>query len=216
MSISYPLAASAFWEALRFASRPEFVLSQNRKQSGDGAGNTLSAFYGAPKWTVDVSLAGGRHNRNLTQEADIKHLEGRDGTFLAYDIRKPYPVFDPTGAILGASTVQVKSKGSNNRSLALKGLPAAYQITKTDKISILYGSTKRFLFEVMETVTADGSGDTTEFEIQPFIPTSVAVNDAVTLVKPCGKFKIVAASYSPSSGRGDVSDGVGFSMISVP
>lgn len=524
MAISYPLTSAAFWETLRFANRPEFALQHYRKQSQDGAGNTLSASLGTPKWSVAVVLEGGWHNRNLTQEADIKHLEGRDGTFLAYDIRRPYPEFDPTGTILdngsaleigavaasgslpsntyavegaaatitnavtvassagtrvnasgliesilanalrvdydpithavrgilaeaaftnvvtyseqldnaawtkmrttvtanattapdgtttadkvvesvtagasyiaqtftaagsqayvggafvkaaeknlvrvqltdtggivsgadvsvnlttgaitgGAGTVtdfgngwyrisvtgtpaagsatlrvqligtelddgtsgmyvwgaqvetgstlhtyvattsaavarvadaltfkasgrndwtvtfdndatqafnddsgdftptasgltrprikawsairdqqivasvQVKSKGSNNRSLALKGLPKYFRITKSDKLSILYSSTKRFLFEAMETVTADINGETTEFEIQPFIPAGVAVNDAVTLKKAPAKFKILAGSYRPASGRGNLSDGVSFSIISAP
>jgi len=115
-----------------------------------------------------------------------------------------------------ASTVQIKSKGSNNRSLALKGLPKFYRITKGDKLSILYSTTKRFLFEAVEGVTADISGETAEFEISPYMPPGIAVNDAVTLKKPCGKFKLVADSYRAASGRGNISDGVGFSMISVP
>jgi hypothetical protein len=115
-----------------------------------------------------------------------------------------------------ASTVQVKSKGSNNRSLALKGLPPFYRISKGDKLSILYSTTKRFLFEAVEDVTADIVGDTAEFEISPYMPPGITVNDAVTLKKPCGKFKPVAESYRGASGRGNISDGVSFSMVSVP
>lgn len=543
MAITYPLAASAFWESLRFAARPEFVLQHNRKQSMSAGGDVFSASLAAPKWTVNVGLEGGRHDRNLTSEADLKHLEGRDGQFLAYDIRRPYPDFDPGGVKLGrgslidvggiaaagdtvagtysvegvpttlsnavtvtsdagtyfdasgvlqtastnvlridrdpvthavrgvlaetaftnrltrsrefdnsawnkfrvtvsanaagifdpwgtqladkiientdnnthlirfpysttnyvnhvayvlakaaertrfrmqisndttaacradfdlsagtvsnvasgagdftgatalirsmlngwywceiqalkanngdndcyptvslmdgsgnvsyagdgssglylahaqleegvaghmplvtttatvsraadalsfkavgtndwtvtfddgstqvfaddpgnftpaasalnrprikawsavrdtnpsASSVQIKSKGSNNRSISLKGLPPLFQVRKGDKISVLYSTTKRFLCEVMEDITADVAGETLEFEVQPFLPPGLAVNDAVTLIKPLVKFKVVAGSYRPASGQGNISSGVGFSAISVP
>lgn len=115
-----------------------------------------------------------------------------------------------------ASTVQIKSKGSNNRSIALKGLPPFFTVTKTDKLSVAYSSTKVFLCEAQETVTADYLGETAEFEIFPFLPAGIAVNDAVTLAKPCGKFKVVSGSYKPASGQGNISSGAGFSMVSVP
>lgn len=216
MAISYPLSRAAFWEAIRFAARPEFVLLQSKKQSQDAGGNTLTAFFGAPKWSVAVVTEGGHHNRNLATEADIKHLDGRDGTFLAYDIRRPFPASDPDGSIVAGSTVQVRTKGTNNRSISLKGLPAGYQITKGDKLSIVYASTRYFLVEVMESAAANGSGNTDEFEIQPTMPIGIAINDSVVLNRPPGKFKIVAGSYRPASGRGNIADGVGFSMISVP
>lgn len=216
MSIVYPLPPADFWERLRISGRPEFMLQQNRKQSTDGGGNQLTAFFGMPKWTITVALAGGRHNRNLEQEADLKHLDGRDGTFLAYDTRRPYPASDPDGVTLGAAVVKVRTKGSNNRSLSLEDLTGGYVLTKGDKGSILYDGTKRHLFELMESVTADGSGDTAEFEIQPPLPVGVDVGDVVTLIKPCAKFKLVAGSYRASSSAGNMASGPGFSAISVP
>lgn len=217
MAITYPLSASAFWQQLRFASRPEFVLQQNRKQSQAGDGSMMSATFGSPKWTATVTLSGGKHNRNLEQEADLKHLTGRDGTFLAYDIRRPFPAFDPDGARLGDTVPEILTKGANNRSIALSGLPKRFTVTKGDKLSILYDTDKYFLCEAMETVTADAStGETAEFEIWPFMPPGVAVADAVSLVKPCGKFKIVAGSWRPASGAGNAASGASFSMISVP
>lgn len=543
MAISYPLAVSAFWEQLRLAARPKLVPMRNGKQSQDGAGNQLTAFRGSPKWGADVVLSGGRHDRNQTQEADIAHLTSRDGTFLAYDVQRPFPAADPQGAFLdagslvlvggeaasgnvvlgayryegqtvtlsqaasvvcdagtrfnvsgliesisantlrvdydpvthvpsgiliesgftnllkrsrefdhsdwtklratvtanvsgvtdpwgtqlaekivedtsvtnshmiyqsyttssfvnhvvyilakaaertkvrlslgnftstearaifdlaagtistvisgtgdltgaaalmrdlgngwywceltalkvagdpdcvplislcdasgnnmytgdgvsglyiahaqmeagslahmpvvttsaavaraadtltipargtngvqltyddgsqgaiiptvgnfsiggavlarprvkawkatrtanpSAASVQVKTKGANNRSLSLKGLPPFYTVTKGDKLSIAYGSGKFFYAEAMETAVADGAGDTAEFEIQPFLATGTAVNDAVTLKKAPVKCKIVVDSYRPSSGQGNLEDGGSFSMVSVP
>lgn len=211
-----PLALDAFWERLRFAARPEFVLVQNAKQSASGSGQILRAAFARPAWSVSVALAGGRHDRNLEAEAMLKRLDGVDGTFLAYDIRRPYPLADPQGAKLGDTVAAVLTKGSNNRSLSLEDLPPRQKITRGDKISIAYGTSSLFLCEAMDTVTADVSGETVEFEIWPPLPAAIEIGDAVTLAKPAGKFKIVAGSYRPGSGSGNSATGPGFSMVSVP
>lgn len=212
-----PLALADFWEKLRPVGRPVFVAQQARKGSSDGQGNMLSAAFGVrPRWNVAVQLAGGRHNANLMQESDLTGLGGRDGTFLAYDIRTPYPASDPEGWRLGDSVITVKSIGANNRSIALEGFARAFTVTKTDKLSILYSSSKRFLCEVRETVTGSAGGETAEFEVWPFLPPGIIVGDVVTLRKSPGKFKIVAGSYRPGSGSGNMASGPSFSMISVP
>lgn len=216
MAINYPLAPADFWENLRLMDRPVFVSQHNKSQSMSGGGDVLSSFRGQPKWSVNITLAGGRHDRNLVQESDIKHLISRDGTILAYDTHRPYPENDRNGWKLQNRTVTIKTKGSDNRSLSLQDLSPQFIVTKGDKYSVLYDTDKYFLFEVMETVQADGTGDTAEFEIWPYMPPGVSVADVVTMRKACGKFKVVANSYRPGSGVGNMSSGFGFSLISVP
>jgi hypothetical protein len=216
MAITYPLAVADFWERLRFADRPTFVQQHNKSQSVSGGGDILSSFRGQPKWVINVTLAGGWHDRNLITEADIMHLNSRDGTVLAYDIRHPFPDADPDGWKLDGMTVTIASKGSDNRSLSLEGLRPQFVVTKGDKISVLYDTDKRFLFEVMETVQADDTGETPEFEIWPYMPPTLAVADVVTMRKACGKFKLQAGSYRPSGGSGNMAAGFSFSLISVP
>lgn len=180
-----------------------------------GGGEILSSMLGQPKWVVNVSVEGGRHNRNLAEEADIMHLASRDGTLLAYDIRRPFPLADPVGAIIGGGSGVLAAKGGDNRSISVSGLPSTYKLTKGDKLSILYSSTKRFLCTVEETVTASG-GTTGLFEVWPFLPAAIAVSNVVTVSKPCGKFKLQANSFRSSGGAGDITAGFTFSLISVP
>lgn len=217
MAISFPLSISQFWDDLKLmAGSTEIELRAFRKQSVDGAGNTLSSGRAVGKWGADLLVAPAHYIDSGKVEAMFKVLLGRDGTFLAYDKRRPGPAADPTGAILGAATVLISSKGSNNRSLALKGLPAGYSLTKGDRGSVSYAGGKVFYFEFAESGNANGSGVTAELEVQPFLPAALAVNDIVTLIKPCGKFKIVAGSYRPATGDGALSGGIGFSVISTP
>jgi len=201
---------------LRFLERPTFVPQHNKSQSMAGNGDILASFRGEPKWSVNVSLAGGRHDRNYVEESDMMHLISRDGTILAYDIRRPFPANDMNGWKLDNRTVTVKTKGSNNRSMSLQDLSPQFVVTKGDKYSVLYDTDKRFLFEVMETVQADAFGDTAEFEIWPYMPPALAASDVVTMRKACGKFKVVSNSLRPGSGVGNMSSGFGFSLISVP
>lgn len=215
MAIEYPLAASAFWERLRFIGRPIFVPQHNRSQSMSVGGDVLSSVRAKPKWSINVALAGGRHNRNILEEADLMHVASRDGTIMAYDLRQPFPAFDPDGWKLGNNVVTVASKGANNRSISLSGLRSQFIVTKADKLSIPYGTGKFFLCEVMETIQADNLGDTAEFEVWPFLPAELQVGDTVTMRKPCGKFKLVG-SVRPGSEMFNSATGFSFSLISVP
>ena len=216
MAITYPLAVTDFWERLRFADRPTFISQHNKSQSVAGSGKILSSFRGKPKWMINVTLAGGWHDRNLVTEADIMSLNSRDGTVLAYDIRKTHPADDPDGWKLDGRTITIASKGANNRSVSLSGLRGQFIVTKTDKISVLYDTDKRFLCEVQETTQADDTGDTVEFEVWPYLPDALEVGDVVTMHKAPGEFEVVAGSYRPSSGFGNMAAGFTFSLISVP
>lgn len=216
MAITYPVAPENFWEQLRWADRPVFVPQQNRKQSVAGSGDVLSYYLGRPKWSINVTLAGGRHNRNLLSEADMMHLGARDGTILAYDIRRPFPASDPKGWRLGENVVTVLSKGVNNRSLSIACGREQFVVTKGDKYSVLYDTNKRYLFEVMETVQANDTGHTPEFEVWPFLPPTLNVGAVVMMRKACGKFKLVAGSFRPNGGSFDTASGFTFSLISVP
>lgn len=219
MAITYPLNQADFWKRLRFSDRPVFIPQHNKNQSISGGGDVLSSFRGQPKWMVNVQLAGGWHDKNMVAEADIMHLISRDGTVLAYDIRSPFPEDDPDGWKLNGRTITVNSIGANNRSISLSGLRGQLIVTKTDKLSIPYGTGKYFLCEVQETVQADDTGETEEFEIWPPLPLTtetVEVGDVVTMREPCGKFKIVANSFRPVGGVGNIAAGFSFSLMSVP
>jgi len=216
MAVTFPLGVTEFWQELRFAGRPEFALQMNQQASTDAAGNSLIASFGSPKWVSDVVTSPGLHAKDAKSAALIKAVIARNGSFLAYDISRKFPLYDKTGSIVGSSSVLVNSKGGNNRSLSLKGLPAGYVLNISDKLSITDGTGKRALMEVVESVTANGSGVTAEFEVTPFLFTWIAVNQAVDLTSPLGKFKISPGSYRPASASGNMRGGMSFSMYSTP
>jgi hypothetical protein len=213
-SPSFPLALDEFWRNLRFADRPEFVLQSYKQQSMDGSGNIMGAKFGQQKWRVDVMTAAGRHDADMDMQALVKALIGRDGAFLAYDTRRPFPKADPLGTVIAGATPTVRTVGDDNRSLSMQALPNGYDLTLGDYLLLKDGTGLRSLHQIMESIGANGSGDTQAFEVQPFLPTWIAVDQAVDLARPAPKFKILAGSYKPQSGSGNQSTGFGFSIIS--
>jgi hypothetical protein len=218
--ISFPLALSEFFANLEFTTAPVLDLIQRQKVSEDAAGNVLTALLGTPKWWGKYTLNAAPHAVAKEREALFKALIARNGTFLAYDLRAPYPAYDPKGNIISGSTPTVKTKGSNNRSISIQGLPNHYVVTAGDKLSITDGSGKRALLEAMETVEATGAGgNTPEFEVQPFLVSWIAIGQTVDLVKPLGKFRIVTGTYKPANLDTEEmsnSSGTYFEAMSIP
>ena len=125
----------------------------------------------------------------------ISLLRGAGRNFLAYDTRRPRPVSDPTGSILGASSPLLDTLNVNNRDLRISGLPAAYVLKQGDYLGFSYGSGRRALHRVVPTtVTASGAGLTPLFEVVPMIRPGAVVATAVTLIKP-----VIKATVDPGS-----------------
>jgi hypothetical protein len=138
------------------------------------------------------------------------------GTFLAYDIRRPYPAFDPDGALLAASLTEpeIASIGSDNASLALELLPANFQITAGDYLSFARTNGKIALHQAVEDITANGSGTTSEFAVVPPFRNGSVAGAVVTLVKACGEFRM-PSGFSPASASGAISEGISFAFEEV-
>ena len=99
------------------------------------------------------------------------------------------PAADPAGAILGAAAVKVRTRGADNRSLSLKGLPAGYGLTEGDYLEITAGVPPRAeLFRIVAaSAAADGSGNTAEFEVRPHLRDDIAANATVNLRRPAAE-----------------------------
>ncbi len=154
----------------------------------------------APLWHMKINVPVAYREEAQAIKALIGSMGGSVGSFYGWDTDRPYPLADPTGALIAGSTVQIKSLGSNGISLALKGLPVGYVLTRGDYLGFTYSSTKKALHQVVAaTVTANGSGETSEFEVHPAIRQGAAVNDAVSLSKPVAEFRIVPGTYDPET-----------------
>lgn len=123
---------------------------------------------------------------------------------------KVYHTADSTASTMTVDDVDFRSVPSiatiaaNRKAISLSGLPAGYKVTVGDYIQI----GDKDLHMVMEPMTANGSGVTTQFEVRPHLWPGVTAPVAATLVKPSCIMAIVPGSISTTAdmatGRGTV------------
>lgn len=214
MTVSFPYALSYLADALSIKSCT-FDVQRNDETDGSGDGRVWQSELASPLWTATITLNDG-YLADLEQVATkLRKLSGAQESFYLYNPARLYPQSDPTGSILGTNTVEVNSIGSDGTSLSLKGLPASYVLTLADKGHIDFGSnpTRRYFFEIDETITANGSGVTAEFQVFPAIPAGIAVNAVVSLIKPAAKMFIMPGSFNPGSMSGPLTSGLTFKAM---
>lgn len=209
--LTFPLSTAQFADLLQMTSlTPRQGLQQ--QLSSQGSGIDIPADLAPALREYDVACAPMYHSAAAKIMALIEALRGPMNSFYIYDPRYAGPAYDPGGSILGASTPQINSLNANNQALSLKLLPANYTITAGDFVAWDYGSapTRRAYFRSAETVTANGSGVTPEFQINDFIQPGSSAGIAVTLIKPAMKAKLIAGSMKESAA--DVMTTISFSV----
>lgn len=185
-------------------SQVTWRIDHGQEMSGQGSGRIRVADLRDPRWIADISTVPRTAAQFDALQALVESLDGGAGTFLLWNAQRLYPQSDPDGALVSASTVTVLSVGSDNKSLALQGLPAGYELRRGDLIQVSYASplTNIALHRVIEEgADADGSGETGEFEVRPHILTGMAAGDLVNLRKPVAEMMIVPGSYNPDFAR---------------
>lgn len=191
MSISFPL--TTLFSGIDFTDQT-FQPVPRQELSRQANGRTIGKDFGSAAWMVSYTTAPLTTTDALTFESLLDTLDGVTNTFEAFDLRRPFPLAYPTGAFTDSG--QLNSVNANNKALSLKLLPAGYLVSVGDYLSFTYG-TSRALHRVMEAVTANGSGLTTEFEVRPHIRPGWALSTAVALKAPRGLFVLVPGSVTP-------------------
>jgi hypothetical protein len=210
MAFTFPLAVSDFQSQLRIRS-VRFDLERYEQESGTAIGDVIRYEIAPPKWTATcdmpvMTLADARRARALLRAvADY----GSGGTFNLYDPAAPYPAKDPTGSIIGSSTVTILERGG--RAMRLTGLPASYDLSRGDLLSVSGGS-YRGLVEVGEDVSANGSGVTGWFNATP-MRSWMAVGNGVDLKKPVARMCL--RGYDVGMSDVVIADGVTFIAVEV-
>lgn len=197
MSVTLPLGTSAFFDLLRVKT-VSFAQAPQQEVSMQGSGAGVVKDLGPSLWLAEFTTNLLTHTQALQLQALIGRMSTSLYSFYAYDPRQQYPQSDPTGSILGASTVKIALVSSPQ--LALKGLPAGYVITLGDYLCFDYGSpSSRALHQACETVTADGTGLTPAFDVTPLPRLGAAPDQVVTLIQPTCEMKLIPGSFQGSN-----------------
>ncbi|HTV69845.1 MAG TPA: hypothetical protein VMF90_15030 [Rhizobiaceae bacterium] len=135
-----------------------------------------------PAWRGRFGTIILERNPKMIWSAWGKSLKGGMKTFVAWDIERPTPIAYPDAAAPEDiesgwnGTATVTSLGLSG-ALGLSGLPANYQLKAGDRIG-LRQTTRYGYYEVLEDVTANGSGVVT-VTVTPFLHTTVFTTAAV-------------------------------------
>lgn len=211
MPISYPLSLAQFLDLLS-VSRVTMSPGEAVIQSTTRGGEVLRSDLGTRLWQGRVIVAPGTRAEMDQQVALAEALLEAGGSFMVARRSRIGPQADPTGTILGASSVTISAISSDRRDLTLAGLPAAYTLTRGDLLSFTYGTApvRNALHRVLSTRTANGSGVMTQLAVTPLIRPGAAVGNPVTLVRPACKAVIVPSSFNPESEGRDLTEGFSF------
>lgn len=196
MTISFPL--TTLLSATDFQDQT-FQPVSRQELSRQANGRTIGKDFGSAIWLANYTTKPIFNDDALAYEAALDSLDGVVQTFEAYDLRRPYPRVYLTGA--GANDGVLASVNANNKALALSGLVAGQIVSAGDYLSFVYGSS-RALHRVVETVTANGSGVTAQFEVRPHVRAGYSISAAVTLKSPRGVFMLMPGSVVPKASGG--------------
>lgn len=162
-------------------------------------GEVYSRQIGLPYWEAEISTAEMENSKISEIYASLLLLNGSQNSAYIYDPRKAYPKMDSAGEVISGSTVLLKSVNFDEQKISLKGLPVGYVLSKGDMLSFDYSTSKRGLHIINETVTSDGSGETSEFKISPIMKLGAAVDDEVQIAKPSAKMRLLQSSVTNES-----------------
>lgn len=200
MTLADPLGLAALSDQLKIAD-VKFALNWYQEMSGTGGGDTLYADVAPARWMADVTCEPQPH---ATAEGIMALLNSRAGglkKLLLSNKKMPYPTTDPAGSIFGTAT-PVVGVVADSYHLSFTGFPNGYVLPLGTYFQIIFGSTRYYLGQFCEAVTANGSGAVASVEVSPPLPASVASGNAVTVKKPAGKFRVTPNTAYPSTSNG--------------
>lgn len=211
MALSFPLSGSDFWGGLAVASA-SFSLPEAMQSSRTAGGAILTANLGERLWTCDIQLDTRSHVAAAKSAARLSILREAGRSIYAYPLDKQYPAADPTGSILGASTVTIHTLVAGNREMRLQGCPAGYVISDGDFLSFVYGG-KHALHQVVVGGAADGAGVTPALEVTPNIRAGASTGLTVQLIRPFCRMVYVPGSHRPGTASRALTTGFAASFI---
>lgn len=209
MSLTFP--RTDILDGLTFsAETPPFKPMWRQEISRTAGGVTLVKNMGPMLWQANYVTPPLTIERAGEVEADLLSLQGGIELFEGYDPRHPLPASDKVSALSG---VTVSFISPNRERMQIDGLPVGFALSKGDWLSVDDGANLH-LIKVVEAETADGTGETGQFTVAPFVHALIETGDAVTLRYPCARWMIEKDSVQRIP-RGALHDAISFSAVQV-
>lgn len=182
-------------------SAGELELMERQELGGREANGAQPAVsYGSGLWRGTYATDVLRNDDAIDFQAMLNSLDGIIGSFEAWDMRRPEPRAHRDGS---ANNGVLAVVNANNKAMSLTGLKANQIISRGDYLSFTYGS-NRALHQAVETIAANGSGITGQFEVRPHLRPGWAIGAAINLKAPRGVFVLLKDSVQPRRVNGRI------------
>lgn len=196
------IADATFWPMYR------------QELSRTAGGATQAKDLGSPLWRASFSTAPARRADAAALEAALISLNGSVGSFLAHDVRRPYPLAHADGVFSDAATLASVNLGGSAFALRLAGMPQGFTLSPGDYLSFQYGSRPS---RALHMVTAGGAFDgqlTLDVEVFPAVRPGALAGAAVTFKRASCEM-ILEPGGQPPALRDLVASSVSFSAIQI-
>lgn len=175
----------------------KFDLMPRQSKSRQANGTPIVVDFGLPIWAASFSTASMSHALCVEMQAVLNALDGMINPIWVRDTRREFPAAYPKGGF--ADTGSITTWGASGKSVSMSGLPAGFVLSRGDYFTYVL-SGKRYLHQVMESITAGGLGATGDFEIRPHYPTGASGTVSATFLTPQMSFIVDPATIDFSDG----------------
>lgn len=176
-------------------------LDYGDETSGVANGSVLVKELRPARWMLDAQSVILAPKTLAYWKARLLSLQNGKKLFYGFDKTNYYPIAYPngswpTGGSFDGVSAALNSHPDNN-TVTLKSLPSGYTGKVGDFISITWGDDDQLsLHQVMEDFTANGSGVTGSFAIEPYLRPGVANDDVVAVKRPACTMMLAPGSIS--------------------
>ncbi len=187
----------------------------NRQElSRSAGGRTQAKDFGTPLWRASFTTAPAPRADAADIEAALISLRGSVRSFLAHDVRRPYPRAHSDGAFTDAATIGQLFAGDAFL-VTLSGMPHGFTLKPGDYFGFEHSGGRKALHMIDEGAVFDAAGVAT-VSVFPAIPPGAALNSAVTFKRPVCEMILEPGAGAPPSLRELVASSVTFSAIQIP
>jgi hypothetical protein len=195
------IADASFWPLFR------------QELSRTAGGATQAKDLGSALWRASFTTAPARMADAAAIEAGLISLNGSAGSFLAHDMRRPYPRAHPGGF---SGTVAISSLYAGDAfSLSLTTPEGGLSLSVGDYIGFQYGARPSYaLHMVQETKTLSAPGAAAKFKVWPAIRPGALVGAAVAVNRAPCEMILEPGQQAPAI-RDFVASALSFSAIQI-
>ncbi|MFC5736946.1 hypothetical protein [Sinirhodobacter huangdaonensis] len=186
MPLNFPYPVDFLSHHIRETAIP-LALRRFDESSGSGDGRVWSARMAPPLWTATLPLVARSSAEARAIDAKILALDGMGKAFLWADRS-----YSPAAGGTAGQYVSVSSISADRTAVVLSGLPAGYEVSIGDRLSLTHGSGRVSLATFSAPAVADASGNTDAVEVYPYLPLWADVGQAVEMDRPCVKMCVEA------------------------